>query len=150
MVFYTVKSAHLVSWQWHPGAYIAGIAAVVQGQRNTAASCWESSAVRKYAVFAIFPLPYKLSREMSTCCSSPGTSHLLGWVLLCHCKWTEVSYWNHQLHKYVSGAPSHGVWVFLQHISWQLWDPEVFSESCKCTTVTVIVPLKDADHLLVL
>lgn len=89
-----------------------GIAAVVQGQRNTAASCWESSAVRNYAVFAIFPLPYRLSREMSTCCSSPGTSHLLVWVLLCHCKWTEVSYWNHQLHKYVSGAPSHGVWVF--------------------------------------
>lgn len=63
---------------------------------------------------------------MSTCCSSPGTSHLLGWVIVCHCKWTEVSYWNHQLHKYMSAAPSHGVWVFLQHISWQLWDSEVF------------------------
>lgn len=79
LVFYAAKSAHLVSWQWHPGAYIAGIAAVVHGQRNTAASSWKSSAVRNYAVVAIFPLPYKLSREMSTCCSSPGkVTYLVG------------------------------------------------------------------------
>lgn len=47
-------------------------------------SLLEEACSQELCCACSFFLPYTASREMSTHCPSPGTSHLLGWVRKCH------------------------------------------------------------------